>query len=190
MQLKHGLARQMQGHDSSGGASGSMIECTSVYGNKVRIPKSKLMLRPTVYAIIVNEGKMLLIRSRYGGKYFLPGGGIETGERIEVALRREVKEETGIEIDALDFAYFQEDFFYYDPHDAAYHSLQFYYFCRPRTLRLLDDAEVDDEDAEKPRWIDIGGLQACDFQNHGEVILGFLRSQSAGAQRAGSSLTK
>ncbi len=190
MQLKHGLARQMQGHDSSGGASGSMIECTSVYGNKVRIPKSKLVLRPSVYAIIVNDGKILLVRSRHGGKYLLPGGGIDTGERIEVALKREVKEETGIEIDALDFAHFQEAFFYYDPLDEGYHGLLFYYFCRPKTLRLLDDTEVDDENAEKPRWIDIEGLQAYDFQNHGEVIVGCLRSQSAGAQRAGSSLTK
>ena len=82
MQLKLLLARQMQGHDSSGGASGSMIECTSVYGNKVRIPKSKLVLRPSVYAIIVNDGKILLVRSRHGGKYLLPGGGIDTGERI------------------------------------------------------------------------------------------------------------
>lgn len=74
---------------------------------------------------------------------------------------------------------FQEDFFYYDPLDEGYHGLLFYYICKSRTFHLLDDSEVDDEDAEKPRWIDIEGLQAQDFQNHGEVILGFLQSQAA-----------
>ncbi len=156
-----------------------MIECTSIYGNKVRIPKSKLILRPSAYAVIVDDGKALLIKSRHGGKYYLPGGGVNIGERIEVALKREVKEETGIEIDVICFAHFQEDFFYYDPLDEGYHGLLFYYICKPRTFLLLDDDDVNDEDAEKPRWIDIAGLHAQDFQNHGEVILGILQSQSA-----------
>ena len=92
-----------------------------------------------------------------------------------------MREEAGIEIDVEGFAHFQEDFFYYDPLDKAYHSLLFYYFCNPKTFRLLDDIEVDDEDAEQPRWVDIGGLQADDFQNHGEVMLGLLQSRSVGA---------
>ena len=154
------------------------IECTSIYGNKVRVPASKLALHPSAYAVITNEGKALLIRSRHGGKYYLPGGGVNTGERIEAALKREVKEETGIDIDVARFIHFQEDFFYYDPLDEAYHGLLFYYLCYPRTLHLLDDDEVNDEDAEKPRWVDIEDLQAQDFQNHGEMILGLLQSQS------------
>jgi nucleoside triphosphatase len=158
-----------------------MIECTSIYGNTVQIPRSKLVLRPAAYAVIVNDGKVLLLKSRHGGKYCLPGGGIDAGERIEVALKREVREETGIEIDVQSFAHFQEDFFYYDPLDKAYHGLLFYYFCKPKTLCLLDDTEVDDEDAEQPGWIDVGGLRARDFLNHGEVILGFLQSRSVDA---------
>lgn len=151
------------------------IECTSIYGNPVRVPRSKLTLRAAVYGVIVHDGKVLLIRSHHGGGYYLPGGGIEVGERIEDALRREVLEETGIEVKVGGFVHFYEDFFYYDPGDRAYHSLLFYYHCRPKTFDLLDDADVDDEDAEQPRWVDVDGLQASDFQNHGEMILGLLQ---------------
>jgi 8-oxo-dGTP pyrophosphatase MutT (NUDIX family) len=41
--------------------------------------------------------KIFLVNTRRTGEYYLPGGGIEVGERIEWALKREVKEETGIE---------------------------------------------------------------------------------------------
>ena len=85
-----------------------------------------------------------------------------------------VGEETGVEIEVERFVHFDEDFFYYDPLDEAYHSFLFYYICRPKTLDIADDDNVDDEEAEKPRWIDIEGLQAEDFQNHGEIILKLL----------------
>jgi 8-oxo-dGTP pyrophosphatase MutT (NUDIX family) len=68
---------------------------------------------------------VLLLNTRSTGKYQLPGGGVETGERIEDALRREVREETGIEVEVERFLGFKEDFFYYDPWDEAYHSLLF-----------------------------------------------------------------
>jgi 8-oxo-dGTP pyrophosphatase MutT (NUDIX family) len=155
---------------------GMEIECTSIYGNKVPVPRSRLRLRAAVYGVIVHGGKVLLIRSRHGGRYYLPGGGIEVGERIEDALKREVREETGIEVEVEGFVHFCEDFFYYDPGDKAYHSLLFYYVCRPMTFDVSDDAQVDDEDAEQPRWVEMAGLQACDFQSHGEMVLGLLQS--------------
>jgi hypothetical protein len=49
-----------------------------------------------------------------------------------------------------------------------------YYICRPRTRDIAGDDNVDDEEAEKSRWIDIKDLQAGDFQNHGEIILKLL----------------
>lgn len=54
-----------------------------------------------VYAIIINKGKILLVkktRGPYIGLYDLPGGSFEHGETIDVCLRREVLEETGIEV--------------------------------------------------------------------------------------------
>lgn len=42
------------------------------------------------------------------GKYVIPGGHVELGERIEDALKREIKEETGLDIYDIEFICFQE----------------------------------------------------------------------------------
>jgi 8-oxo-dGTP diphosphatase len=55
-------------------------------------------------AIYDPEGRVLLIRrghDPYAGGYALPGGFVEIGETMEAACRREVREETGIEIGEL-----------------------------------------------------------------------------------------
>ena len=51
-------------------------------------------------AIIVKEGKILLMeRMRYGQQFYIvPGGTVEDGECLFSALKREIKEETGLNI--------------------------------------------------------------------------------------------
>lgn len=68
-----------------------------------------ITLRVAAKAIIVNdEGQVLILReaSTYKdgtnvGKYHVPGGRIETGERFMDALHREVQEETGLSVEPL-----------------------------------------------------------------------------------------
>ena len=53
------------------------------------------------YGLIIKDGKILLIKKfggPYDGKLDLPGGTIEFCERPEVALKRELMEEVGIEV--------------------------------------------------------------------------------------------
>ncbi len=53
----------------------------------------------TVDGIIPYKGKIVLIRRKnepYRGKLALPGGIVEYGERVEDALVRELREETGL----------------------------------------------------------------------------------------------
>jgi ADP-ribose pyrophosphatase YjhB (NUDIX family) len=58
-----------------------------------------------VGGIVVNEqGQVLLVRQNYGAskdKWILPGGYVERDELLTDAVRREVREETGIEAEVV-----------------------------------------------------------------------------------------
>jgi nucleoside triphosphatase len=65
---------------------------------------------PTVGALIFNsEGKLFLMKShKWHDAYVIPGGHIELGETAEDALRREIKEETALDIYDVEFLCVQE----------------------------------------------------------------------------------
>ena len=148
-----------------------MIECEAFLGGKKLVPREKLIFRPAAYALIVNDRKILLMTNWRTGKYALPGGGSEVGERLDDALKREVKEEAGIEIRIEEFLFWRESFFYYDPLDHAFHTFQFFYRCVPVNLELIADDLVDDEESKKPRWIEIASVRPQDVQWFGEEIV-------------------
>lgn len=52
----------------------------------------------SVYAIIQKRGRILLTQDTYKPGWKLPGGGVEANELILEALRREIREEVGLEI--------------------------------------------------------------------------------------------
>lgn len=59
--------------------------------------------RIRVAAAVTREGRLLLVRHRKEGEgeyYLLPGGGVKWGESMAEALHREVREETGLEVQA------------------------------------------------------------------------------------------
>ncbi len=56
------------------------------------------VFRIGVFAVIEDAGKVLLARRRDIGWWNLPGGGMEAGETVDDALRREIREEVGIEV--------------------------------------------------------------------------------------------
>lgn len=57
-----------------------------------------VIVRPS--ALIIKNGKILVVKSKYGNRefYLLPGGGIEGLESLEQTAVREVKEETNLDI--------------------------------------------------------------------------------------------
>jgi len=57
-----------------------------------------------IVACADDSGRVLLVKQiggPYAGAWLLPGGGVDEGESIEDALRREMREETGCELDDM-----------------------------------------------------------------------------------------
>jgi ADP-ribose pyrophosphatase YjhB (NUDIX family) len=53
-----------------------------------------------VTAVVVDDGgRLLLVRRSDSGLYAIPGGAVELGETLTAAARREVMEETGIDVE-------------------------------------------------------------------------------------------
>ena len=64
----------------------------------------------TCACLVMNsEGKVLLLASpKQGGKWTLPGGHVEPGEKIADAAVRELKEETGLDVKPVTIIRFDE----------------------------------------------------------------------------------
>ena len=72
--------------------------------------REQVFPEPTVGPIIYNDkNEILLIRSpKWGEMWHIPGGHVELGETSEEALKREIMEETGLEIDQIEFIGWQD----------------------------------------------------------------------------------
>ena len=72
------------------------VICRDKDGKEYEVPASELVIRPSVYAVIIRDDKVLLVHQWDG--FDFPGGGIDPGEDMREALVREVGEETGLEV--------------------------------------------------------------------------------------------
>ena len=55
-------------------------------------------IRMGVRVMMIQDGKIWLVRQTYMRGWFMPGGGLKRGETLEQATRREAREETGAEL--------------------------------------------------------------------------------------------
>ena len=78
----------------------NMILCRDINGKAHIVTRSSLVKRTSAYGVIKNEKGILLVRDRTSSdkKWDLPGGGIDPGERLLDGLKREIKEETGLDV--------------------------------------------------------------------------------------------
>jgi len=104
-----------------------------------------------VGALIFEDAKILLVergKEPLKGFWSLPGGILESGEKLEAAIRREVREETGLEIEALSVFEIFERIMPDADGRPEYHYVLIDYVCRP-TGGLLQAAS----DVTRAVWV-------------------------------------
>jgi nucleoside triphosphatase len=100
----------------------------------------------TVGALVVNDkGEILLVKSyKWGNKHTVPGGHIELGERSEKAVKREVREEVGLEVEPIKLLLIQEAIY---PVDYIKHEHYIFmdYLCHTNSSAVkLDGKEIQE----------------------------------------------
>jgi nucleoside triphosphatase len=104
----------------------------------------------TAGALIVNpKGDVLIVRSsKWSDKFTVPGGHIELGERAEDAIRREVKEETGLDAEPVKLllvqqAIYPEDYYKHE------HFIFMDFLCQTQT----SDVKLDGRELQRYLWV-------------------------------------
>jgi len=107
---------------------------------------------PTVGALIFNqEDKVFLMTSpKWQGEYSLPGGHIELGETIEEAVKREIKEETNLDVFDIQFLMVQECIFSEEFYKKK-HFVFLDYICKTKDADVI----LDDKEGTEYVWVTI-----------------------------------
>lgn len=111
-----------------------------------------------VGAIIMRGGKMMIVKRANEpakGLWSVPGGVVELGEHLHDAIKREVREETGLEVDIERLVDAVDNIVFDEQGQVHYHYVLLDYLCRPRggALKAADDVlEI--------RWVTLDALQS------------------------------
>ncbi len=122
----------------------------------------------TADAVIIRDGRVLLVKRRFDpfkGMWALPGGFVEHGEATEGAVRREVLEETCLEVKSVKLLGV-----YSDPkRDPRGRTVTIAYVCE-----AVGEPNAGD-DAAETRWWPLNGLPETAF-DHGRIIGDFKKA--------------
>ena len=114
-----------------------------------------------VGAVVICDGKVLLEKRRNDpgkGKWSIPGGLVELGEGTEETVIREVKEETGLDVEKPEHLDVVDNIDFDENGKVKYHFIIIDYFVR------LRGGEVKAEsDAEELRWVPLGEVEDYDL---------------------------
>ena len=122
------------------------------------VPCEDGMINLRVGAIIMRDGKFLMVGNNIRPQYlYSVGGRIKFGETAEEAVKREVFEETGYELEIDRLGFVHENYFYGDAKTnfgKLIYEISFFYYMKvpddfdPECLSLTED-----DSKEFLRWI-------------------------------------
>jgi len=107
--------------------------------------KKDHIVTAVVGVILNSDGDVLLTKRNippFQGEWVMPGGKINLGEPISIALQREVMEEVGLEVDVNELV---NVFEHVTPGNDNYHFIILYYRCSPLSYTItLNHDEVSE----------------------------------------------
>ena len=129
--------------------------------------------------LLAPDDTVLLIRRAkdpHRGKLSVPGGFVDAGEVAEAALRREIREEVGMEVERLDYLCSQPNQYHY--RGVTYQVLDFFYLGHVEQK----SAQADPDEVSEVCWIPRGQivLEEIAFDSVREMLRSFLASPRAG----------
>ena len=117
----------------------------------------------TAGAVVSDErGHVLLLRHvlRKGSGWGVPGGFLTTGEQPEEAVRRELREETGLELDSVELAFVRSL--------ARAQQVEIIFRCRMRAAALKGLAKGFEID--RAEWFEMDSLPRSISQDQRRII--------------------
>ena len=127
--------------------------------DEVRPDRREYPERPIVGvgAVIVSGGGVLVVRRRYeplAGRWSLPGGALELGETLESGVRREMLEETGLEVEVGPVIEVFDRILLDETRRVRYHFVLVDYLCWPVGGELGPGSDVDAAVFVRPTELD------------------------------------
>ena len=113
---------------------------------------------PIVGVLIQNPaGKFLVLRGDKFVYWTIPGGHVEVGETVEETIKREVKEEVGLDVDSTELinvqnSVFDKDFF---KDREAKHMIFLNYVAKTTS----NDVKVDMREFNEYKWVNLEELE-------------------------------
>jgi ADP-ribose pyrophosphatase YjhB (NUDIX family) len=123
--------------------------------------------RQSVRAIVINGDKLLSMkRNKFGKQYYtLIGGGVDLGEDQETAVRRELREETGLEVGSVRLVFYEYGGDLYGP--------QYVYLCEytsgdPALSPNAEEAKISalGQNTYEPVWLPLNQVMSVPFRSY------------------------